>query len=392
MLKQKVKKGILACYRVLTHILPLHKKIVVFQSSLGRNASGNPRAVYDKMVELGLDKRYRCYYILDKPEKYRGKLDGRVRLLRNARLRYYFVMAMAGIWISDTRFQNYIVKRRGVIYIQTWHGTPLKKLALDLDSLHMAGEETLEQYREAFRQNSATWDYLLSQNPYSTEVFRRAFDYHGRILEIGYPRNDRLFENLTEEELNEIKGSLGLPADKKVLLYAPTWRDDAYYDKSAYRFQTQMDFEKMRQAFGGEYVLVAKLHYMMRESEAWEPCPGFVYPMGEDTDIAVLYQLAELLITDYSSVMFDFSLTGKPMVFFTYDIDSYRDTLRGFYFDFEKEAPGPLVKTTDALIQAVKDALNGAKAEGYQRFCEKYNPYDDGNASRGVIDVFYNTK
>lgn len=383
-LKRAAKKLVLACYSFLAHVLPVRKRTVVFMSSLGRNYTGNPRAICEKLSELGLTDKFRCYYIFDEPEHFRDELPQGVRALKNARLRYYAVMAAAGVWVSDTRFQNYMIKRKKTVYIQTWHGTPLKKLGLDLDALHMAGDETLAEYKEAFRKNAATWDYLISQNPFSTEVFRRAFDFHGTMLEIGYPRNDRLVR-AEGDACAALRERLGLPSDKKVMLYAPTWRDDAFYNERDYRFETELDFGKMRQAFGKEYVLVVKYHYMVRERADWNRYPGFVYTAADDVDIAELYLLSDLLITDYSSVMFDYSLLKRPMYFFAYDLENYRDALRGFYFDFEAEAPGPVVTTTDGLVAVI--AAGGVCRERYERFCAKYNPYDDGRAAEKVVEI-----
>lgn len=388
-IKKLVKHMVLLVYRCMARVLPVRRRVIVFQSSLGRDCTGNPRAVYEEMVRRGLDESYRCYYILDAPEKFKGQLPGRIRLVKNARLRYYAVMAVAGVWVSDTRFQNYMIKRRDTLYIQTWHGTPLKKLALDMDSLHMAGEESLAQYKEAFRQNTATWDCLISQNPFSSGVFRRAFDFHGTMLECGYPRNDCLTKAMSADERQSRIAELGLPQDKKIMLYAPTWRDNAYHNKESYRFETKLDFARMREAFGDEYVLAVKFHYMVKEPDGWNPCPEFVRVLKEDVDIARVYPVAELLITDYSSVMFDYSLTGRPMFFYAYDLEEYRDTLRGFYFDFEQEAPGPIVTTTEELIAAIQNGLPAAREyeDKYRRFCEKYNPYDDGHASEKVIEI-----
>ncbi|MBQ9119626.1 MAG: CDP-glycerol glycerophosphotransferase family protein [Lachnospiraceae bacterium] len=408
MVRRIVKKIILLYYRILTVLLPVRKDVIVFQSNLGRNYTGNPRAIYEKFVELGLDKTYRCYYILDEPERYAHLLPGRVQIIKNARLRYYYVMAVAGVWISDTRFQNYIKKRKKTCYIQTWHGTPLKRLALDLESLHMAGNETLEEYKEAFRVNAATWDYLISQNPFSTAIFRQAFDFKGLMLPVGYPRNDALFSWRMPEEadtmkvrarkercalrMQQEKQRLGFPVDKKIMLYAPTWRDDAFYDAASYRFATAMDFEKMYQAFGKEYILVAKFHYMVREKEAFDRYPEFLYPVDAGVDIADLYPLADLLITDYSSAMFDYSILKRPMYFFAYDLENYENALRGFYFDFLKEAPGPVVSTTEALIEAIlegEEVYRQKHGESYDAFCRKYNPYDTGHASEKVIKIIF---
>ncbi len=410
--KRAVKGLVLACYHFLAHVLPVSRRTVVFMSSLGRSYTGNPRAVCEKMAELGMMQEFRCYYILDEPERFVGKLPKGVRPLKNARLRYYAVMACAGVWVSDTRFQNYMVKRRDTVYIQTWHGTPLKKLGLDLTQLHMAGKETLAEYKETFRENAATWDYLISQNPFSTEVFRRAFGFHGKVLAVGYPRNDRLvkWKNMENEQqalnsssahpaqskqphftdqtaLASLRTRLGIPPEKKVILYAPTWRDDAFYNEKDYKFTTALDFRKMHQAFAKEYVLVVKYHYMVREKDTWNEEPDFVRTMGEDVDIAELYLLSDMLITDYSSAMFDYSLLKRPMYFFAYDLENYRDALRGFYFDFEAEAPGAVVTTTEALIAAVKAGMTPETAQRYARFAEKYNPYDDGHASEKVLGI-----
>ncbi len=395
MLKKALKQLVLCGYRMLALLLPVQKRTIVFCSNLGRNYTGSPRAVWEKMVELGLDKEYRCYYILDEPEAYANEVPGRITLVKNARFRFYYVMAVSGVWISDTRFQNYMKKRKQTVYIQTWHGTPLKKLGMDLTKLHMAGTETLEEYQEEFRKNSATWDYLISQNPFSTEVFRRAFDYHGKILPTGYPRNDVLLKAEPDRQavIEKLRRRLGLPSDKRIMLYAPTWRDDAFYNKEAYRFATEMDFARMQSAFGGEYILLAKFHYMVKEKETFDRYPGFLYPVDARTDIAELYLLADILITDYSSVMFDYSILKRPMYFFAYDLEKYEQSLRGFYFDFLEEVPGPVVTTTEELVQAIqeKNGENYWQEYGirYDAFCKKYNPYDDGHAAEKVIDIFY---
>ena len=130
----------------------------------------------------------------------------------------------------------YIIKRKGCTYIQTWHGTPLKKLALDLEAVFMAGEKDISDYKRNFYNNAQTWDYLISQNSYSTEIFRRAFGFTKEILEIGYPRNDILFHKNNKEDIEKIKKELGLPLDKKIILYAPTWRDNEFHGNGRYKF------------------------------------------------------------------------------------------------------------------------------------------------------------
>lgn len=384
-MRKLIKKLILFAYQILTHILPVNKNVIVFESNLGRNYIGSPKAIYEEMVKQGLDKKYRCYYILDHPKQI--NLPGNGKKVRNSRLKYYYVMAVAGTWVCDTRFQNYIKKRKNVIYIQTWHGTPLKKLALDMERVDMAETSNLEEYQREFRKNSSTWDYLISQNPFSTEIFRRAFAFHGSILKTGYPCNDILFYGNTKEQIKKIKEKLSLPQDKKIMLYAPTWRDDAYYDKANYKFVTGMEFDRMQQAFEENYILLIKYHYMVRETIDWSNYHGFIYEMDAAIDISELYLISDLLITDYSSVMFDYSLLKRPMFFYTYDLDNYKNQLRGFYFDLTKEAPGPVVTDTEELIQSIMDYEPSEYTKEYKKFCEKFNTYDDGHASEKIVQL-----
>lgn len=384
-MKKLLKRIVLLLYRCMVRILPIQKNVVILESNLGRNYIGNPRAIYEEILRRGLDQKFKCYYILNDPKKV--DLPGTGKKVKNSRLHYYYLMAVAGIWICDTRFQNYMIKRKGVTYIQTWHGTPLKKLALDMERVDMAETTNLEQYRQEFRKNSATWDYLISQNPFSTETFRRAFDFHGEILEIGYPRNDILFQKNSQEEILRLKRKLSLPTDRRIMLYAPTWRDNAYYDKQSYKFATEMNFEQMFQAFGKDSILLVKYHYMVQEKIDWSSYKGFIKEMDAKVDIAELYLVSDLLITDYSSVMFDYSLLHRPMFFYTYDLDHYKNQLRGFYFDLMKEAPGPVVGDTEELIHCIQDYFPEEYEQVRKNFYETYNPFDDGHAAEKVVDL-----
>lgn len=383
-IKQMLKKLILIQYRFMTKVLPIRKNVIVFQSNVGRNYTGNPKSIYEEMVAKKLDQRFRCYYILDNPHQ---TIPGNGKTVRNSRFFYYYLMAVAGIWISDARFPNYIIKRKGVTFLQTWHGTPLKKLALDMDSLSMADEGTLEEYQENFRRSSKTWDYLIAQNEFSSQIFKRAFDFHGTMLEIGYPRNDVLFRKNNPECIVELKKKLGIPLDKKVLLYAPTWRDDAYYDKSSYKFVSPLDFKKVKDALSSDYIMIVKYHYMVKECIDWSIYDGFYRVFDNSYDIADLYLVSDMLITDYSSVMFDYSLLKRPMLFYAYDLEQYKNTLRGFYFDFEKEAPGPIFTTTEEFITQVINYEPNSYKDKYELFDKKYHSYESGNAAEQVIKL-----
>lgn len=378
-----LKQLVIAFYKILTKVLLINHKIILFESNVGRNYTGNPKAIYEEMVRLGLDSKYRCYFILEDIDT---KIPGAAKKIKRNRFRYFYYFAIAGIWISDTRFPKYIIKRPDIIYIQTWHGTPLKKLALDLDAVYMSGETSLEDYKRNFYNNVQTWDYLISQNNYSTEIFKKAFGFEKEILEIGYPRNDILFRKNNKEDIIKIKDSLGLPQDKRIILYAPTWRDNEYHGNGRYRFNTGLDFPLLMKELKEDTVLVVKYHYLIKDAIDWSNYKGFVYDFDKDYDISLLYLASDMLITDYSSVMFDYSILKRPMMFYCYDLCEYKDTLRGFYFDFMNEAPGPVVETTKALIDSIKEYDYDIYKEKYEAFISKYNHADDGNASAKVID------
>lgn len=384
LVKKIGRKIIIRIYRIETKIIPVQKNMIVFESNMGRNYTGNPRCIYEEMVRTGLDRKYRCYYMLDDLSTY---VPGNAKKVRRTRTRYFLIMGIAGIWVSDCRQPGYIIKREGVHYIQTWHGTPLKKLALDMESVNMAGETDIEKYKQRFYKNTRTWDYLISQNQFSTEIFKRAFAFDKTMLEIGYPRNDILFSGNNTEYITKLKEQMGLPLDKKVILYAPTWRDNEYYEKGAYKFNQALDFNLFREKLGGEYVCIVKYHYLVKENLDWSVFKDFVYKYDMCEDIAQLYLVADLMITDYSSVMFDYSILKRPMLFFAYDLEEYKDNLRGFYFDFLAEAPGPVVRTTGELTDAILYYDAEEYASKYEAFHNKYNHADDGKASRKVVQL-----
>ncbi len=385
-IKKIIKIPVLILYRIFILIHKVDRRVIIFESNLGRNYSGNPRFIYEEMVARGLDKLYACYFIL---EDTRIELPGSIRKVKRISLLYFYLFAKAGLWVSDTRMPTYLKKRKDAVYIQTWHGTPLKRLALDMKQVSMEGEKSLEDYKRKFAKNTRTWDYLLSQNSYSTEIFRRAFAYNKEILEIGYPRNDILFKDNNSATISLIKKRLGLPLDKKIILYAPTWRDNEHYGSLKYRFSSQMDYSYLMEELSQDYIILLKAHYLVGEQIDISKYQGFIYQFKASFDIAELYLVSDILVTDYSSVMFDYSILRRPMIFFTYDLEEYKDTLRGFYFDFIKEAPGPFALTTKQLVRAIQDYNFEEYRDKYDAFSVKYNHADDGLASKKIVDLIF---
>lgn len=379
-----IKGGVLTIYRVFTLVLPLKKDVIIFESNLGRNYTGNPRYIYEEMVHENLDVKYQCCFIL---EDVNTKIPGNAVKIKRMRFKYFYMLSRAKVLVSDSRLPAFFIKRKDMTYIQTWHGTPLKKLAMDMDDVSMAGEKDIQIYKRKFYENAQTWDYLISQNRFSTDIFRKAFGFGKEMLEIGYPRNDVLINKNDENSILELKKRFGLPFNKKIVLYAPTWRDDEFYDKGQYKFNPKIDFDLLREELGEEYVFIVKYHYLVKDNINWDAYQGFIYDFDLGFDIAELYLVSDLLITDYSSVMFDYSLLKRPMFFYAYDLENYKNKLRGFYFDFLMEAPGPITLTTKELIESIKNYQYEDFASKYEDFLNKYNSVDNGTASKQVVDL-----
>src|SRR5690606_27664036 len=176
----------------------------------------------------------------------------------------------------------------------------------------------------------------------------------------------------------------------KIMLYAPTWRDNEFYEKGKYRFEFQFDLEKWKTEFGDEWILLSRMHYRVAESFDFSAHAGTVFDVSSYPDIRELYLAADLLITDYSSVFFDFAILNRPIVFYMYDLELYRDQLRGFYLDIEREAPGPIVETEEQLFQALhmlKDA-DVRQDPKFGSFKEKFSVWEDGRAAERVVKAF----
>lgn len=379
-----VKKFVIILYRVMCVVLPVNKRRIVFDSSLGKSYSGNPRHIFEYMVENGYQERYECTWFY---ESVPYPIPGDGYQFRYGRLRYLYYMATAKVWVFDCRQPEWLIKRKNCYYIQTWHGTPLKKLVLDMEDVFMMNETDINSYQKGFVKNVQTWDFLISQNAFSTVTFRRAFAFEKEMLEIGYPRNDILFRKNNEEDIRLLKCRLGLPGDKKIILYAPTFRDDEFEENSSYKFSPKLSFDRLKDALQDEYILIVKYHYLIMDYIDWFPYKDFIYHFDQSNDIVELFLVADMLITDYSSVMFDYSILKRPMFFYAYDLEKYKNDLRGFYFDYEGEMPGPISADTETLIRDIREYDAGAWEERYEKFRDKYNAWDDGRASEKVAHL-----
>ena len=362
---------------------PVAKNWILFESFFGKSFSGNPKYIYEYIC-ANLPGIYRCIWIINNKKT---DIPFRHKKIKRFSIRYYYYLARCEYMVFNSRQPVWTVKREGNVFLQTWHGTPLKKLGFDIEDISSA----TPKYKQHIYKQSRAWDYLIAANAFSSETFRRCFMFENTILNTGYPRNDILYSIDRAQIAAIIRRNLGIPKDKKTILYAPTWRDDEFYGKGKYKFKLHLNLELMKRELKDDYVILIRTHYFIADSIDVSDLSGFAYNVSKYDDISELYLISDILITDYSSVFFDFANLKRPMLFFTYDLEKYRDVLRGFYIDIEKEVPGPLVFTSEEVIDAINNIDSVAKRykEKYEEFYNKFCGWEDGQASKKVVESVF---
>jgi len=352
--------------------------VVVYNSFNGR-FSDNPRAIYEELAR----RTDGWTHLWTAAARERSVLPPETTPIVPGTPAHARSLDSADYVVANVEMRDRLRKRPGMVFLQTWHGTALKRIGYDNRYVHAnpaAFERDVDEYRR--------WDYLLSPNAFTSAIFHSAFrGFEGEILETGYPRNDILNAPDREDVRTRVRASLGIEEGQVAVLYAPTWRDNLVHEHGPSGFTLALDVDAVAEQLGDDHVLLLRLHFLV-DAKLGDTRGGAVRNVSEYEDIRELYLAADVLVTDYSSVMFDFAITGKPLLFYTYDLEFYRDELRGFYFDFEGQAPGPLCRDTDELIAALADAegVRRAYAARYAAFQARYCHLDDGYASKRVVD------
>ncbi|WP_202809325.1 CDP-glycerol:glycerophosphate glycerophosphotransferase [Staphylococcus equorum] len=366
--------------------LPIKENVVLYESFLGKNYSDSPKAIFNYLLKNDSTNWKHVWVLNDKDiVANESEFDNKnVKIIKRFSWQYFYYVTVAKYFVLNMRQPKWLHKKDDQIILSTWHGTPLKRLVFDMENVTSANPN----YKRDFYIQSRNWDFLIAANKYSEEVFESAFMYpKENILTYGYPRNDILY-NHTKEYKQQVKNKLGLPDSKKVILYAPTWRDDEFHSAGNYKFKLQMDLKRMWEEFGDEYVIALRMHYFISDNMDLSGYEHFAYDFSKYNDINDLYIASDMLITDYSSVFFDYANLRKPILFFTYDLEKYQSTLRGFYINVNNDLPGPLLLTNDELIDSIKNIkkTNSDFEQKYNDFYDEYCSLEDGNATKRVIN------
>jgi len=347
---------------------PLDPDLAVYAAYWFRGYSCNPRAIYEKARELVPGTRGVWVVRRDAVPTLPPGVEHVVRGTRA----YFDAIASATYLVNNVNFPNHLVKRDGTVHVSTHHGTPLKLMGLDLRRAESQGrgmdfDKLLERV--------ARWDYSVSSNPHSTAVWERVYPGDYETLEVGYPRNDVL-ANATPETVAAARGALGLAPQQKVVLYAPTHRE---YEEG---YVPKLDLAWLADALGPDHVILARLHYfydsdrLVRELHG----AGRLIDVASHPSVEELCLAADVLLTDYSSIMFDYAVLDRPIVIHAPDWAEYR-TRRGVYFDLLAEPPGVVAVTQQEVAEALAAPESGARAAFRERFCA----LEDGGAAERVV-------
>ena len=383
-----VKNKIMYSYYYLFY--KVSPKMILFESFYGNSYSCSPKAIYEYMLT---DERFNDFtfvWAFKEPNKY--SFDKRTILVKSNSRRYYKYLSKSKYWIVNLLINTGVKKKKNQVYVQCWHGTPLKKLRYDIEKDNILN--SVSEVRKRNDLDAIKFDYFISPSKFCTEKFTSAFNLKNLnkeniFIEKGYPRNDYLF-NYKKSDVKKIKKKLNIPLNKKVILYAPTFRDNQV-NENGYTYNVVLDFEKLKKEISDEYVVLFRAHYFIANKFNFDKYNGFVYNVSKYEDINELYIISDLLITDYSSVFFDFANLKRPELFYMYDYDDYKNNLRDFYISL-KELPGPIVQSEEELIGEIKkiDSYNKKYKIKYENFNKKYNYLDDGNSAKRVVEEIFN--
>jgi CDP-glycerol glycerophosphotransferase len=353
---------------------PIDEQLAVYAVYWYAACSCNPRAIYEKARELAPE--IRGVWVV-KPEHH-DKVPEGIEVVAPDTPEYFDVMARAKYFVNNVNFPNDYVKRPGSVHVMTHHGTPLKSMGMDLRANPVTAAK---MDFDALLRRCARWDFSVSSNPLSSEVWAKVYPVEYENLEVGYPRNDVL-ATATEEAVAAARASLGLEPGQRAVLYAPTHRD---WETG---YVPVLDLGAAAAALGPDGVLLARAHYFYDADPVARSLDraGRLLDVAAHPSIETLCLAADVLVTDYSSLMFDYAVLDRPIVIHAPDWERYRST-RGVYFDLMAEPPGVVCRSQDELLGVLRSgAVTTAEADAQRAaFRARFCAWEDGHAAERVV-------
>ena len=370
-------------------------KLCIFEAFNGRKYCDSPKAIYLEMLNDKKYKDYKFIWAFIKPNEFKFlEKNPRTSIVEVNSPEYKKAYSQAKYWFTPSRLPDYIIPKSNQIYVQFWHGTPLKRLGFDIEVKGKNALNTIKEWTHKYEYDASRYSYMVSPSKFTTEKYISAFNLKKInkdkcIIETGYPRNDALF-TYDDSYVSKLKKDLGLPNNKKIILYAPTWRDDQHQAGVGYTYKLGLDFDNFQKKFSKDYIILFRTHYLVASSIDLSKYKGFIFDVSNYSDINDLYILSDIILTDYSSVFFDYANLKRPMIFYMYDLEDYKNNMRDFYFDLD-ELPGPIVEKEEDLYNELKniDKYWNKYKKKYDLFNKKFNYLDDKNSSKRVLDIIF---
>lgn len=368
---------------------PVNKKLIVFDSFNGKKYNCNPKGIYEALLRDPAYCDFTFVWAFKNPKHYKFLTENpNTRVVKMDSLAYRRFCAKAGYWIANAGMPAYLVPKKNQQYIHTWHGKPFKAIGCDV-GFKTAGGRGAKENRRVYTAVSKKLTVLFSPSPIFTEKMTSAFNLNRLrkrhiVYESGYPRNDYLFR-YDPQDVIKIKLSLGIPLDKKVVLYAPTWRPTVYEPGVGYIYHNPMDFEKLHEALGDDYIVIFRAHINEAKSVDFSRYGDFLIDATQVEDVNDLYIISDLMISDYSGTIFDYANLKRPMVLYMYDKDSYMNDWTGTYF-MPEDLPGEIVMTQEEMHASIIRQLEHFEYdEKYRQFNETFNGLDGADCAERVI-------
>ncbi|MHA3837374.1 CDP-glycerol glycerophosphotransferase family protein [Terrabacter sp. AAH1] len=375
----------------------MEQDVVLYEAFAGKGMLCNPEAIFRELLADPSAQHLRHVWVLTHPRRMTTVVNEfadnpRVRFVRYKSSAYYRALATAGMLVNNATFPPEFNKRPEQVYVNTWHGTPLKRMGFDEPSGANATRNVVRNFLMA--------DYLLSSGTYMTEQmyaggYRLANLYDGRILEFGQPRTDRQFlDDGMKDTLRHRLAAAGVRVTGRVVIYAPTWRGTSFYTPDNDALLLAERVEQLRRQLPDDVTVLLKVHQQVYDfARGHAQIRRFLVPNEIPTNVVL--GLADVLVTDFSSIFFDFLPTGRPIIFFTPEGDDYVDS-RGVYLPMET-LPGPIASSVPELARLISlvgsdspERPEATHAELYSAARERFAAREDGTVTRRVLDVVRN--
>lgn len=346
-------------FRAWGTLVKTDEDLVLFVSFMGMRYNDSPKAIYEYMKAHPQYDRYHCVWAFEHPEEY-----PQLSTVKIDTLNYFHMALKAKYWITNTNIERGLhFKKKCTIYLNTWHGMASKKIGNDC-----LGRKDY---------NFGAIDYLVVSGALDETAFESAFNAKEKsFLRCGMPRNDVLWE-ANEDSKNALRIKLGIPKDKKAIFYAPTWRDSVDGGKT-YDIKIPVNFEKWHTILGDEYIVFFRAHHLTTKIMGIH-FDDFIRDASGYPDVNDLMIASDLLVTDYSSIAFDYAILGKPIFCFAYDYDTYLAE-RGVYLPIDENYPSPSCRTEDELLNKIRQMDYKEECKHTIRFRNEFVQYG-GNAT-----------